>query len=52
MSIEISLNNLESDWWFDLGISYQKIDFNHVYIRVFSVSVIFFSIYMRCKNKK
>ena len=51
MSIECMLNNLGGDWWFDLGISYQRTDGHHKYRQVFTIAIVFFSIYIRWKNK-
>ena len=51
MSIECMLNNLEGDWWFDIGFSYQKTDYHHKYRRVITIAMVFFSIYIRWKNK-
>jgi len=40
-----------ADWWFDLGISYNKTYYHHTYRRVVTIAVAFFSIYIRWKNK-
>ena len=47
MSIEYELNYLEGDWWFDLGISYQKTPYHHEHKKVITVSLVFFSVYVR-----
>ena len=47
MSIEYGLNCLEGDWWFDLGISYQKTPYHHEHRKVITVSLVFFSVYIR-----
>jgi hypothetical protein len=47
MKIEIIWNELEGDWWFDLGISYQKTPYHPEYKRVIAFSFIIFSIYIR-----
>ena len=54
MRIECMLNNLDEDWmngdwWFDLGISYQKTEYHHQYRKVFTIALVFFSIYIRWK---
>jgi len=51
MSIECMLHKLEGDWWFDLGISYQKTYYHHTHRRVVTIAIAFFSIYIRWKNK-
>jgi hypothetical protein len=51
MSIEGMIHKIEGDWWFDLGISYNKTYYHHTYRRVVTIAVAFFSIYIRWKNK-
>ena len=45
MKIEISLNEITGDWWFDFGISYCKTMLNKK--NVITISIVFFSIYIR-----
>ena len=47
MKLEITLNEIENSWWFDLGISFQKTEFHHNKDYVFTLSIVFFSIYLR-----
>ena len=47
MNIECMLNCLESDWWFDLGVSYQKTPYHHTHKKVMTLSLVFFSVYIR-----
>ncbi len=47
MKIEVSLNTLDDkEWWFNLGLSYDKVHY-HEMKHVFTIGVIFFSIYVR-----
>jgi|688.fasta_scaffold1888979_3 hypothetical protein len=45
MEVDVLLNEIEGDWWFDLGISYEKISFR--YKKVISIAFVFFTIYIR-----
>jgi hypothetical protein len=49
MKIEITWNKLDN-WWFELGISYVKTNFNNG--RVFTLAFGFFSVYFRWTYKK
>lgn len=51
MKIEIYKNKLDGDWWFDLGISCQKTDYNPRYKMVFIIALAFFSISIRWKSR-
>jgi hypothetical protein len=45
MKIEALLNELDGEWWFELGICYETIEFE--YKKVISISFVFFTIYIR-----
>jgi hypothetical protein len=48
MNIELTLNTLDNkEWWFDLGISCQKTNYHHQKKYVFTISLVFFSVYVR-----
>jgi len=47
MKIECSLNVLEKEWWFDLGLSIQKTKHHADYNFVTTLSFVFFSVYIR-----
>jgi len=49
MKIEINFNKLCGDWWFDIGLSFQKMHVEHKY--VFTIALMFFSIYFRFGKK-
>ena len=47
MNIELTLNTLDNkEWWFDIGMSYQKTHY-HEKKRVFTIALVFFSVYVR-----
>jgi hypothetical protein len=47
MKVEIVLNTLDhKEWWFDLGISYQKTNGSRTK-QVFTIALLFFSVYVR-----
>ena len=51
MNIELTLNTLDNkEWWFDLGISCQKTDYHPQKKYVFTISLVFFSVYVRWQN--
>lgn len=45
--MEIKWNELENEWWFDLGISYQRTPYHPKHKKVITISLIIFSIYIR-----
>jgi hypothetical protein len=45
MKVEALLNEVDGDWWLNLGISYDNIEFE--YKKVISISFVFFTIYIR-----
>ncbi len=49
MKIECNWNRIEYDdeWWFDIGVCYQKTQYHYKYIRVLTLSFIIFSLYIR-----
>ena len=47
MKIEFVLNRLEGDWWFDLGISCQKIEYHNCKKMVFAIALGFATVYIR-----
>ena len=48
MKMEVTLNTLDNkNWWFDLGISYQTTEFHPEKNHVFTIALVFFSIYVR-----
>jgi hypothetical protein len=49
MNMECTLNAMEKDWWLDLGISYQKTNLHYKYRHVFTIAMVFFSVYIRWK---
>ena len=50
MKIEFAINKLDCEWWFDLGLSYQNV-LHPEYKKVFTISLIFASIYIRFQKK-
>jgi hypothetical protein len=46
MEIEGGINNFENDWWYEFGISFHRTKYNK-YKRVFTISLIIYSIYIR-----
>ena len=60
MKLEISYNTLEenknircfNDWWFELGISLTPTEFYKNYNYVLTLSLLFFSIYLRFGRNK
>lgn len=49
VGFEVSKNEIENEWWFDLGISFQKTNFHHEFKSVLTISIILISIYVRFK---
>lgn len=47
MKIEAVLNKLDSDWWFDLGISLQKTEFHPGSKYVFAIALGIATVYIR-----
>lgn len=47
MKIEILFNELCKEWWFDFGVSFQRTKQHPTKDYVFTLSIIFFSIYIR-----
>lgn len=48
MKLEIMLNRFDdNEWWFDLGISCQKIEYPPNKKWVFTAALIFFTVYLR-----
>lgn len=47
MKVEIEWNEIENNWWFDLGLSYQKTQYHRQYENVVTVGLGIFSIYVR-----
>ena len=47
MKVEIRLNELENDWWFELGVCFQKTEFHPTTRYVFTIGIMFFNIYIR-----
>ena len=45
MKVELSLNELDNNWWFELGISYGNTAFE--YNKVLSIAFVFFTVYIR-----
>jgi hypothetical protein len=45
MKVEVLLNELDGEWWFDLGMNYETISFR--YKKVISIAFVFFTIYIR-----
>jgi len=50
--LSISLNELCGEWWFNLGVSYDKTKYTPPYKRVITIGIIFFSIYIRFSKWK
>ena len=47
MEIEVDMNKFDTgDWWYDLGISFTHTQY-HKYKRVFTISIVIVSIYIR-----
>ena len=46
MKVEVLLNELDGQWWFELGISYEPNNLFE-YQKVISISFVFFTIYIR-----
>lgn len=48
MSIEISLNTIDNNFfWYELGISFQKVEYHPTHRYVLTLALVFFSIYFR-----
>ena len=52
MKIEFNTNKLDNDWWFSLGISYQKTEFHSEFNKVCTVDLGFWTMYIRWDIKK
>jgi hypothetical protein len=52
MKVEFSRNKLDNDWWFTIGISYQKTEFHDTYQKVFTIDLGFWTIYIRWDIKQ
>jgi hypothetical protein len=52
MKVEFSRNKLDNDWWFSLGISYQRTEFHYIYNKAFTVDLGFWTIYIRWNPNK
>jgi len=47
MQLEIDLNNLDGDWWFNLGITFDSTKYNPDYKYLVTIGLAFFSVYIR-----
>lgn len=47
MQLEIELNNLDGDWWFNLGITFDSTKYNPNYKYLVTIGLAFFSVYIR-----
>lgn len=45
--IECILNNIDNEWWFGIGISYNQTELHPKKKHVITFELIFFSIYLR-----
>lgn len=52
MTIEISWNKFKTMWWIDLGICFQNTEYNPNKKYALTLSIVFFSICFRFKNKE
>jgi hypothetical protein len=52
MKIEFNRNKLDNDWWFSLGISYQKTEFHSEFNKVCTIDLGFWTMYIRWNPNK
>lgn len=50
MKVEVSWNVLDKDWWFHIGVSYDRTYYNE-YKRVILIALGVVTIYIRFQNK-
>jgi hypothetical protein len=51
MEIKTEWNKLDKDWWFDLGICYERTYYNGDYNRVILIALGIATIYIRFNKK-
>jgi hypothetical protein len=47
IKVETSVNRLDDDWWFELGITWQRTPYHREFGRLFSLGLGLFTIYFR-----
>jgi hypothetical protein len=47
MTLEFAVNRIDKEYWFDLGISYQRTEYHHNYGQVITIALGLASIYIR-----